>query len=195
MNQTTRNIIYIILGVLMIIAFIYLGKKDYSTSGNHEKDNLVMARNYKSLEKDNIYRILNSDELMKLLDNGSGIILFCFKEAPWCEEYAKILNRTANLFGIKTIYYYDILKDREDKSYYYEQIINKGKDYLNQNDLGKSVLSVPDIFILKNGVLIGHNNDTSSIIGTIEPKDYWTIEKIVDLEIKLQDLIDKYLFE
>lgn len=191
MNNTLRKVTFIILGLIMIIGFIYLGKKDYSSFRNHGKDNVVMSRTYKTLDKNNIFEILDDDELVEFLTNGTGVILFCFKEAPFCDGYTDILNRIATLSGLKKVYYYDIKRERETKSYYYHQIVNKGKEYLTKNDLGQHVLSVPEIYILRDGKLIAHNNDTAYAQGNVEPNEYWNIENIIELEIKLQKLLMK----
>ena len=178
----------------MLVAFIYLGKKDYNEEVNHTKDSILMARTFSSLDKNNIFQIMDNSELINFLNHGTGVILFCYKEALWCNEYAGILNRVSALFDLEKIYYYDILEEREANSYYYQQILNKGKQYLYQSELGKTVLNVPQTYFLKSGELIGQNNDVAKVVGVIKPAQYWTVDNIVDLEVKLQDLLQRLLY-
>ena len=191
MKKIIKNIIYAILGILMIIAFIYLGTKDYEEKTVVLKDNEIMHNNFNLVPLDNNYKILKNTEVPKFINNNTGVILFCMKESKWCNYYAYLVHEASKELSIETVYYFDILTDRQENSYYYQKVITATKDYLPKNDLGDYIVNVPDIYIIKNGIILGHNNETSWTYGNVTPDEYWTLEKQEEFINALKETFSK----
>ena len=189
-KKVIRNIICAVLMCLMIGAFIYLGSKNYNQN-NIPKNKETLATYYKSLDNNNVFKIYKNTEAAKFMDSGTGIILFCIKSSEWCDYYAAIVNEVAKELNIKEIYFFDILSDRDTNSYYYSKIITKTKDYLTKDDTGKVSLITPDIYVLNNGVILGHNNESSAVPAISTPKTYWNEESLNALKIELRNLFSK----
>ena len=193
MKRTVRNIIYAVLGVLMIIAFIYLGTREYETPEVVLSDNEIMHNNFNLVPLDNNYKVLKNTEVSKFLSNETGVLLLCMKESEWCNYYASLVYEVSVELGFETIYYFDILNDRNENSYYYQKIITSTKDYLTKNDLGDYIVNVPDIYVINNGIILGHNDETSWTYGNVTPKEYWTEEKIAEFKETMRELLSKLL--
>lgn len=154
------------------------------------KDNEKFASEYTTVTKDNVFVYRNAKEIINILEKGTGIVYLGFPECPWCQTYVSILNEVAKEEGIKKIYYFDILDDRKNNTSNYKKIVELLKGNLLFNDEGIERVYVPDVTIIKNGEIIGHDNETSVVNeedGT--PSEYWTTEKKDNLKEKLKNYI------
>ena len=195
MKNIIRNVIYIILASLMLGAFVYLGTRDWTPEPNHENDHIIMSRMFRGLGRNNIYEILDNKQLIRFLENGTGIVVFCFRDAPYCSYYLSILNDIVRESHLDSIFFYDILTDRETRSFYYQVVVNKSRQFLIKNDFGQHVLTVPAAFFVKDGELVGFNNDTSNLVGLVNPQSFWTMERREEFRETINDLIRLLLDE
>lgn len=113
------------------------------------------------------------EEIISLLDNGTGIIYFGFPKCPWCRRTLPVFLKTCNEYNIDKIYYYNALELRDikhlddsgnivtdkagDEKYYI--LIEKLKNYLgeyeglNHSDIKR--LYFPTYVFIKDGNIIG----------------------------------------
>ncbi len=150
-----------------------------------ESDAIKFAKEY-NITEDNIFVYKNAEEIIKILENGTGVVYLGFPECPWCRAYVPMLNEIAKENHFDKIYYYNILKDRKENTETYQKIIAILNDHLMYDNEGDKRIYVPDITFVLNGKIIGHDNETSVVTeadGT--PEEYWTEQKKDDLRNKL----------
>ncbi len=179
-----NNIKYIIIGViiLLLLALLY-----FFGINKKETDSKKFSKEYDIEENVFVYR--SKEEIIKILENGTGIVYLGFPECPWCKAYVKILNEVAKEEGVEKIYYYNILEDRKNNTSTYQKIVSILNENLLYDEEGNKKIYVPDVTFVLNGKIIGHDNETSVVKEDITPNDYWTEERIKTLKDKLRKYI------
>lgn len=171
----------IVVAIVIISGFVLikvLNRQD-------ESDAIKFAKEY-NITEDNIFVYKNAEEIIKILENGTGVVYLGFPECPWCRAYVPMLNEIAKENHFDKIYYYNILKDCKENTETYQKIIAILNDHLMYDNEGDKRIYVPDITFVLNGKIIGHDNETSVVTeadGT--PEEYWTEQKKDDLRNKL----------
>lgn len=139
-----------------------------------------------SLPSDNKVVYSNYDEILDLLDNGTGVIYFGYPECPWCRNAVPVLVDAVMDSGVDKIYYMNMKNERDQKDFdvetlqvktikeadpkYYELLKKLDKyldDYTVTKDeieysLGEKRIYVPMVVFVKNGEVIGVHSDTVS---------------------------------
>ncbi len=185
-----QMIIYIIIFILCIIAFILIGTHDYSP--NKESDAIRFSKEFNMVENDNIYKYATSNDVLNIIQGRTGIVLMGFPENKWTNYIAKYLNDVAKELEITEIYYYNFLRDRENNNGTYETIINRISDFVPTNDLGVQNIDAPTILIVKNGHIILYNDETAIIHGNITPDIYYNDYQIMITKNDLKDVLLEY---
>lgn len=186
-----KKVKYIILGVLLlliaslVVYFVFI-KKDNNT------DNIKFSKEYTSVSKDNVFVYRSKDEIINILEHGTGIVYLGFPECPWCEAYVVLLNEIAKNEGIEKIYYYNIREDRKNNTEFYQKVVSILNDYLDYDEEGKKRIFVPNITFVKEGKIIFNDNETSLISDKV-PSEYWTEEKKTLFNEKLRKNINELL--
>lgn len=123
-----------------------------STNEIAQTDSTRFAEEY-NIATDNIFVYRNSEEIIKILEHGTGIVFLGFPECPWCRAYAPILNDVAKSNGIDKIYYYNIADDRRNNTATYQKLISILNDNLLYDEEGNHRVYVPDITSSKTAKL------------------------------------------
>ncbi len=168
-KNKTQMIIYGILFVLIIFAFIYIGNKTYQYD---ETDNIIFHAEYDMVPSDNIYDYIDAREVLKVLDENA-VILFGHTSSIWTENVAYLLNEVAMESNVDKIYFYDVYDDRAINNGNYELITEKIASYLYTDDLGKKDINVPLILIIKDGLVTYSFDELSLVKGNVTPEEYW----------------------
>ena len=156
-----------------------------------ETDAIKFSKEYTKVPEKNVFVYRTADEIVKILENGTGIVFMGFAECPWCQAYAPILNEVVMDIGIEKIFYCDIRTDRANNTEAYKKIVNLLDDNLDYDEEGNYRVYVPDVTVVLNGEVVGHDNETSLIMdSSLTPEAYWTNEKKSDSKSKLETLID-----
>ena len=169
--KKSKNIIKLILFVGMLYLFIYLGTKDYHLD---VADNIRFASEYKDISKNNLYKYINENEALELLNVKTGILFLVFFSNIWSHYYADYLNEMASFHNLKEIYYYDFYKDRQLNNKTYQKIVQKLDSYLISSDTNKKELSAPTVVMIKNGEIVYFDNEILYLTGDIKPEEYFT---------------------
>lgn len=150
------------------------------------------ANEYSVSEK-NQFKYVNIDETIDIIKNGTGIIFFGNSDCEWCVASAQILTDVLKNEKSLKIYYYNpkMIQDKNTKKY--KQLITLLKDYLETDKEDNSYLFLPDIYFVKNGRIIGHNNDLATMNGTIEKS--LTEKRKKQIKNKYKKLIDETIKE
>lgn len=181
----------IMLIIIMAIVGAYLIYNHFNKDENINNNNKNFNEEYSLVDKDNVYRYINIDEVLDTF-NKSGIIFMGFKENIWSNYYAKYLNEIAKENNIKEILYYDIKKDRQTNNIKYKKLINLLEKYLMMNDEGNLYISVPYLVIIKDGKIMYTDNETSIINGNTTPSLYWNQNNIDNFKDKINNYIVEF---
>ena len=189
-----QKVFYVISFIFLFAAFIYLGTKNYNAPIRKLSDQESFTQEY-GITSDNIYAYKTSQEVLELLNTGSGIIFFAFPENEWSHVYADLLNEVGKSYGIDEIWYYNFYKDRNNDNYYYNNIVRILNAYVPVTDTGEKDLYAPSFVIVREGEIIGYDDETSIVSGDVTVDDYWTMEKQQKKKVELGVLFQKYLSE
>lgn len=170
--------------ILIIIMVVRISK-------NNIRDNEKFANEYTDVAKNNVFIYKDIKEIIKILENGTGVVYFGFPESTWAQIYTPILNDAAKENGIERIYYYNIKNIRSKNTSEYQKLVKILKNYLSKDDEGNKRIYVPDVYIVKDGKILSHNNETSIMINDIEPKEYWTDSKKQELKTTLKAMMNE----
>jgi len=181
----------------LILGGMYLfskKEKDIGSVTDQEiiSDSVKFSKEYTQVGEENIFEYKTIDEIVKIFEGGTGVVYLGFPECPWCQRYVVYLNEVARENGIETIYYTNILKDRKDNTEGYQKLVSLLDGLLLNDNEGNPRIFVPDISVVVNGEIVGHDNETSVVTeedGT--PDEYWTEEKVGKLKLRLKGLFEK----
>lgn len=182
-----RNVLIL---VLIIVSTLLLGISALFYFKKEETDALKFSKEY-GITEENIFTYRTSTEIINILKHGTGVVYLGFPECPWCKAYVSILNEVAKENNVQKIYYFNILEDRKNNTENYQKIISLLDDNLLYDEEGNKRIYVPDITVLINGEIIGHNNETSVIAENITPEQYWTEEKKQTLKNELKSYFEQ----
>lgn len=176
-------IILFMIGVVSLVLFL---KKDKKTASDMEK----FSAEYHEVAKNNVFVYRNLDEIINILEKGTGIVYLGFPECKWCQRYVKYLNEVAMDMGISKIYYYNIREDRKLNTENYQKIVSILENYLQNDEEGNKRIYVPSIIALKKGEIVGFDDETAwNTKGFETPDEYWNTDEVKDLKEKLEKMI------
>lgn len=188
MKKFTRNFIYLILFAFLIWCFVYLGKKDFSSTIT---DAERFSKEYTSIEKENPFVYVGSNRVLEILNNETGIILVGFSSNAWMQEYVRELYPVLKENSINKVYYYDVIEDRTKKAKNFRQIEDLLSKYLKITDMGAEYLFTPALIFVKDGKIINYDDETSLVSYDMRPNTYWNEDAINNFRNK----INTYLSE
>ena len=169
-------IILFMIGVVSLVLFL---KKDKKTVSDMEK----FSAEYHEVAKNNVFVYRNIDEIINILEKGTGIVYLGFPECKWCQRYTKYLNEVA-------IYYYNIREDRKLNTENYQKIVSILENYLQNDEEGNKRIYVPSVIALKKGEIVGFDDETAwDTKGFETPDEYWNTDEVNDLKEKLEKMI------
>lgn len=176
-------IILFMIGVISLVLFL---KKDKKTASDMEK----FSAEYHEVAKNNVFVYRNIDEIINILEKGTGIVYLGFPECKWCQRYTKYLNEVAMDMGISKIYYYNIREDRKLNTENYQKIVSILENYLQNDEEGNKRIYVPSAIALKKGEIVGFDDETAwDTKGFETPDEYWNTDEVKDLKEKLEKMI------
>lgn len=173
--------------LIIIIATILLGGISlFFIFNNNDKDNVKFSKEYTSVDEDNVFVYKSAEDIIKIMEHGTGVVYLGFPECPWCNAYVKYLNEVAKDVGIDEIYYYNILEDRKNNTKNYQKIVSLLGNNLQYDEEGNLRIYVPNVSFHINGEIIGNDLETSyDTHGLSSPDEYWTAEEVKDLKERL----------
>lgn len=188
MNKVIKD--RVLLGVVLLFCVIGCILIFYFTEPMEKSDAIKFQEEYTKVPEDNVFVYRDIDEIIKILENGTGVVYLGFPECKWCQAYVPYLNEVAKEIGVEKIYYFNILKDRKENSEKYQKIVSLLGDNLLYDEEGNPRVYVPDITVVKDGKIVGHDNESSVVTeedGT--PEEYWTEAKVEALKLRLEDMM------
>lgn len=184
MKEKKLFIIGVILVVLgLILSYFFLIKKD----DNKESDREKFKSEYTNVTSDNPFVYRNVDQIINILEKGTGVVYLGFPECPWCQAYVPYVEEVAKKVGIDKVYYFNIKEDRKNNTEEYQKIVKILDVYLPNDDEGNKRIYVPAIIVVQNGKIIEFDDETSKDTkGYKTPEEYWKNENLDALKTKLE---------
>lgn len=182
--------------LLITISILFVSLLFGCTKENldNETDALKFAKEYTKLTSDNYFVYKDKEEVIKILEHGTGLLYIGFPECPWCQAYVPTLNEVADIEGLEKIYYYNVLEDRKNNTEEYKKIVNILQDYLRYDEEGNKRIYVPAVIAVIDGEIVGFDDETSyDTKGLDDPEEYWTEDELSDLKDRLTTMINKVI--
>ncbi len=174
-----RKLLYTALFILFTGLFIFLGTKDYNNAPKNKISEQEQFASEYGIEENNKFTYVNGKKVQELLNSENAIIFFAFPQNEWSKKYAEILNDAVkDNKEIDKVYYYNFKLDRESRTSYYENIVNKLSYYLSKSDTNVQNINAPTLVVLKDKKIIYYDDETSTTKSNETKEIYWTEEKI-----------------
>lgn len=187
--KNKNRIFLIIIAIIIVLCVLFCILKVIKTKKEVIKDNVKFSQEYSTVTEDNVFCYKTIDEIINILEHGTGVVYLGFPECPWCKEYVIYLNEVAKNSGCDKIYYFNILKDRKENTKNYQKIVNILKDYLPYDEEGNKRIYVPAVIAVKDGKIISFDDETSKDTkGYDTPQEYWKNEDLDALKKKLGEM-------
>lgn len=176
---------------LVLVGMYFFSKGNSNNVPNEEEvpDSVKFSKEYPGVGENNVFEYKTIEEIIKIFESGTGVVYLGFPECPWCQRYVIYLNEVAKDVGLKNIYYFNILQDRKDNTEGYRTLLSLLDGYLLNDDDGNPRIFVPDISVVVNGEIVGHDNETSMESGSVD--EYWTEQKVENFKNKLKGILEK----
>ena len=155
-------------------------------------DSKKFTEEYTKVPEYNVFVYRDSSEIIKILEHGTGVVYLGFPECPWCQAYVSYLDEVAKETKIEKIYYLNILEIRKNNTREYQEIVSLLDNYLSYDEEGKKRIYVPAIVAVKEGEIIGFDDETShDTKGYETPEEYWKNEDLDGLKAKLEKMFSE----
>lgn len=177
--------VIIVLGFLGLISFYYLNLTKVTDASKFKEE-------YSNVSEDNVFVYRTDKEIIDILKHGTGIVYLGFPECPWCQAYVSYLDEVAKETKIEKIYYLNILEIRKNNTKEYQEIVSLLDNYLSYDEEGKKRIYVPAVVAVKEGEIIGFDDETShDTKGYETPEEYWKNEDLDGLKAKLEKMFSE----
>lgn len=187
-----KNIIIIVASLLVLVilgmVLVFINTDIFKKK---ETDSEKFSKEYTGVDIGNVFVYREIDEIINVLEHGTGIVYLGFPECKWCQKYVTYLNDIAKETNMEKIYYYDILEDRTNNTKEYLKIVELLENYLQYDEEGNKRIYVPTVVAVKKGEIVGFDDETAwDTKGYSEPEEYWTVEEVNDLKDRLKEMMD-----
>ena len=166
--------------------------KEYEQSTTALSDAAKFKQHYSQAADDNRFVYVSPSEIKQIFEHGSGLVFLGFKECPWCQKLAPMIDEAAKAEGLTKVYYMDIRQARANNDVTYQMLVEKLKDYLAKDGDGNPRIFVPDVTALHDGKIVGRFLPETSIDDKgLTSGEYWTTERRADAIKQLREIIAK----
>jgi len=194
-KKSNLPIIVIIIAAIALFATIAafinynsITNNNYEEFITEETDASKFSQEYHSVSEDNVFVYRDVDQIIRIMEKGTGVVYLGFPDCQWCQAYVKYLNEAALETGIDKIYYFNIYEDRLNNTEKYQKIIALLSNNLQSDEEGNPRVYVPNISFYIDGNLIANDYESSKdTLGYDDPNNYWNNERIT----KLKDTLKK----
>lgn len=199
-TQTRKQwliIAVIVLATASLTAWWCMRKADQSAKKREQSttalsDAAKFKQHYSQAADDNRFVYVSPSEIKQIFEHGSGLVFLGFKECPWCQKLAPMIDEVAKAEGLTKVYYMDIRQARANNDVTYQMLVEKLKDYLAKDGDGNPRIFVPDVTALHDGKIVGRFLPETSIDDKgLTPGEYWTTERRADAIKQLREIIAK----
>lgn len=184
-----KKILLFALSIFMLTACSSTSNTAEATPSATSTPKVNVMADYEKVEEDNVFYTKDQDSVMKLIEHGTGVVYFGFKECPWCQAYAPYLDEVSKEYDLSVLYY-DILNDRKENTEFYQNLVEligkQGDDITGYDNDGNARIYVPLVLYVVNGKIIGYDGESNQLsTDDISVENYWTDERVSALKEKL----------
>lgn len=182
----------IIIAALLAVAAWFTWPKvaEQSQQQSSVSDAAKFKADYAGVADDNRFVMSTPDEVLAKFESGDGLIFLGFKQCPWCQKLAPIVDEAAKAENLDKIYYLDIRAARENNDETYQKIVEKLKDHLRKDEDGNPRVYVPDVTAVRGGQVVGHFLQETTADGEkATPDTFWTEERRAKAIEQLRQMI------
>ena len=199
-TQTRKQwliIAVIVLATASLTAWWCMRKADQSAKKREQSttalsDAAKFKQHYSQVADDNRFVYVSPSEIKQIFEHGSGLVFLGFKECPWCQKLATMIDEAVKAEGLTKVYYMDIRQARANNDVTYQMLVEKLKDYLAKDGDGNPRIFVPDVTALHDGKIVGRFLPETSIDDKgLTSGEYWTTERRADAIKQLREIIAK----
>ena len=199
-TQTRKQwliIVAIVLATASLTAWWCMRKADQSAKKREQSttalsDAAKFKQHYSQVADDNRFVYVSPSEIKQIFEHGSGLVFLDFKECPWCQKLAPMIDEAAKAEGLDRVYYMDIRQARANNDATYQMLVDKLKGHFAKDGSGSPRLFVPDVTALHDGKIVGRFLPETSIDDKgLTPGEYWTAERRADAIKQLRAIIAK----
>ena len=180
----------ILITIFAIVGALLIYKHFEKIRDDEEKVDMFSSE-YSLVGEDNIFSYSSIDEILSILSEKTGVIFLCTPDSDWCQYYSKYLNETLKDAGIEKIYYLNIKDERDMNTAKYQKLLEKLENYVYKDDSNNTMIFMPDLTFVRNGVIVAHDNDTSLIASDVIASEYYTQAKINDFKNRMYEYVNK----
>lgn len=147
---------------------------------------------YSEVADNHVFRYKNLEQILKILESGTGVVYLGFPECPWCQKYVKYLDEVAREMKLSEVSYYNIRQIRKDDTPEYKRIVEILKNHgLDKDNKGNPRVFVPEVVAVKDGHVVARDNTTSLNSSEKDgtPAEWWTEERVDRIKGILKELI------
>lgn len=190
MNKKQTIISTIIIAVLLAVAAWFTWPRPAEKQQSSVSSAAKFKTDYVGVADDNRFVVSTPDEVLAKFESGDGLVFLGFKECPWCQKLAPIVDEAAKAENLDKIYYLDIRSARENNDETYQKIVAKLKDYLRKDENGNPRVYVPDVTAVRSGQVVGHFLQETTAGGEkATPDTFWTEERRASAVQQLREMI------
>lgn len=175
-------------------------KQDYEAQNTTKDDDNNLKYISMSLPDKMPFKYATTEDVFNLFEKGTGVVYFGMPECNWCRTMLPILIDVANENKIDTILYFNPKQIRADNTPEYQKLVEILKNYLSTDtstqketdttfDKNKKRLYMPDVYVVKNGMIIGNHADT--VNSQEDPKVTLTDSQKTELKKIFTDLLSQ----
>ncbi len=194
--KKSKIVVLIIIGIFVLAGAIYYSSRPAFKIVLPQKKSIKSAerfqKEYAGVREDNGFVYKTPEEIIDILENGTGLVYLGFPECPWCQKYAELLDNMALENNFDEIYYLNIKEMRAENTEDYQKIVALLGDDLDKDEEGNPRIFVPELIAVAEGEIVGRDN--TSALNTSEdgtPSEWWTEEKVAEWEAKIKIFIEK----
>ena len=187
----------IVLATASLTAWWCMRKADRSAKKREQSttalsDAAKFKQHYSQAADDNRFVYVSPSEIKQIFEHGNGLVFLGFKECPWCQKLAPMIDEAAKAEGLTKVYYMDIRQARANNDETYQMLVDKLKGHLAKDGSGNPRIFVPDVTALRDGKIVGRFLPETSIDDKgLTPGEYWTAERRADAIKQLRAIIAK----
>ena len=177
--------------VITLVGIVLYFNDSFRFKLSYESINFVEYSNGKTIEVsipyDNRIEYLNEKEVLKFLEDGTGILYFGYNTCPWCRNMVPVLIDSVVENDYDIIYYAD--SHKLDISSIKDELFSKLDSYLSVDEEGNKGLAVPDVYFVKDGIILGHH------LGTVDSYTNPYVEMTDSEKQELKDIFGEFIKE
>ena len=187
-SEKMNKVKIILITIFAIVGALLIYKHFEKLKSNDDEINLF-ASEYTLVPEENIFVYSTIDEILSVFNSKTGIIFLCTPDSSWCQYYAKYLNETLTDAGIDKIYYLNIKDERDMNTAKYQKLLEILENYVYKDDSNNTMIFMPDLTFVRNGVIVAHDNDTSLIASDVIASEYYNQNKINEFKNKMYEYV------